>query len=112
MSSTIAQIEKEVLALPAEQRAQLVDKLWDSLGDTSYPALSEEWKTASLFGRWPIPVANRVIGRIVCLRGLLDSESEHALMAVFASTPNGSVSSAAAVNLGFLRSWRMTNHPA
>jgi len=45
MSSTIAQIEKEVLALPAEQRAQLVDKLWDSLGDTSYPALSEEWKT-------------------------------------------------------------------
>ena len=44
MGSTIAQIEKQVLALPAEERAQLVDKLWASLGDTSYPILSEEWK--------------------------------------------------------------------
>jgi len=44
MSATIEQIEKQVLALPAEERAQLVDKLWESLGDTSYPILSEEWK--------------------------------------------------------------------
>ena len=44
MSATIEQIEKQVLAMPAEERAQLVDKLWESLGDTSYPILSEEWK--------------------------------------------------------------------
>ena len=44
MSLTLQQIEKQVLALPAEERAQLVDKLWESLGDTSYPILSEEWK--------------------------------------------------------------------
>ena len=45
MSLTIEQIEKQVLALPATQRAQLVDKLWESLGDTTYPILSERWKT-------------------------------------------------------------------
>ncbi|MCI0538364.1 MAG: addiction module protein [Verrucomicrobiales bacterium] len=44
MSLAIEQIEKQVLALPAEERARLVDKLWASLGDTSYPILSEEWK--------------------------------------------------------------------
>jgi putative addiction module component (TIGR02574 family) len=44
MSATVEQIEKQVLALPAEERAQLVDKLWESLGDTSYPTLTEEWK--------------------------------------------------------------------
>ena len=45
MSLTMEQIEKQVLALPANQRAQLVDKLWESLGDTTYPILSEQWKT-------------------------------------------------------------------
>lgn len=44
MSVTIEQIEQQVLALPAEARAQLVDKLWASLDDTSYPALTEEWR--------------------------------------------------------------------
>ena len=44
MSLTSEQIEKQVLALPAEERAQLVDKLWASLEGTSYPALSEEWQ--------------------------------------------------------------------
>ena len=44
MNLTLQQIEKQVLALPAEERAQLVDKLWASLDDTSYPALSEEWR--------------------------------------------------------------------
>ena len=43
MSVTLQQIEREALALPPEERAQLVDKLWDSLGDTTYPALSESW---------------------------------------------------------------------
>lgn len=31
MSATLAQVEREALALPAEQRARLADKLWDSL---------------------------------------------------------------------------------
>jgi putative addiction module component (TIGR02574 family) len=44
MSSRIEEIEKQVLALTIEERAQLVDKLWDSLGDTSYPGLSEAWQ--------------------------------------------------------------------
>lgn len=44
MSATIQQIEQEAMALPAEQRAELVDKLWDSLGDTTYPPLSEDWQ--------------------------------------------------------------------
>ena len=44
MSATLAQIETEALALPPAKRAQLVDKLWESLGDTTHPYLSEEWK--------------------------------------------------------------------
>jgi putative addiction module component (TIGR02574 family) len=43
MSATFQQIEQEVMALSAAERAQLVDKLWDSLGDSDYPALSESW---------------------------------------------------------------------
>ena len=43
MTATLEQIEREALALPAEERAQLVDKLWESLGDTTYPVLNEEW---------------------------------------------------------------------
>jgi putative addiction module component (TIGR02574 family) len=43
MNITLEQIEREALALPAKERSQLVDKLWESLGDTTYPVLSEEW---------------------------------------------------------------------
>ena len=31
MSATLAQVEREAMTLPAEQRARLADKLWDSL---------------------------------------------------------------------------------
>ncbi len=44
MSATLEQIETEALALPPAKRARLVDKLWESLGDTTYPFLSKEWK--------------------------------------------------------------------
>lgn len=43
MSATFEQIEQEVLGLPAGERAQLVEKLWDSLGDSDYPRLSAAW---------------------------------------------------------------------
>jgi putative addiction module component (TIGR02574 family) len=43
MSATLEQIEREALALPAKERAELVDKLWESLGDTTYPVLSKGW---------------------------------------------------------------------
>ena len=43
MSATLEQIEQEALALPAKERAQLVDKLWESLGDTTYPVLGKAW---------------------------------------------------------------------
>jgi putative addiction module component (TIGR02574 family) len=43
MSATLEQIEAQALALPPKERSQLVDKLWQSLGDTTYPVLSEEW---------------------------------------------------------------------
>ena len=38
------QIENEALALPPKKRAQLADKLWESLDDTTHPFLDEEWK--------------------------------------------------------------------
>ena len=44
MNATLEKIEREALALPVRQRAQLVDKLWESLGDTTYPLLSPEWE--------------------------------------------------------------------
>jgi Putative addiction module component len=31
MSATFAQVEREALTLPAEERARLADKLWESL---------------------------------------------------------------------------------
>jgi putative addiction module component (TIGR02574 family) len=43
MSATLEQLEREALALPAKDRAELVDRLWESLGDTTYPVLSKEW---------------------------------------------------------------------
>ena len=43
MSVTLEEIEREALALPAEKRARLVDRLWESLGHTTYPVLSPEW---------------------------------------------------------------------
>ena len=43
MSATLEEIEREALALPAKERSQLVDKLWESLGDTTFPVLSKEW---------------------------------------------------------------------
>jgi putative addiction module component (TIGR02574 family) len=42
-SATLERIEREALALPARQRAQLVDKLWESLGDTTCFVPNEEW---------------------------------------------------------------------
>lgn len=44
MSLTVKEIEKQALALPVKKRAQLVDKLWESLGNTTHPVLSEEWQ--------------------------------------------------------------------
>ena len=32
------------MALPPKERAQLVDKLWESLGGTTIPYLSDEWR--------------------------------------------------------------------
>jgi putative addiction module component (TIGR02574 family) len=43
MSATLEEIEREALALPPEKRAQLVDRLWESLGNTTHPILSKEW---------------------------------------------------------------------
>ena len=43
MSATFEQIQQEVLELPAGERAQLVEKLWDSLADSDYPRLSTAW---------------------------------------------------------------------
>lgn len=44
MSANLEQIEQEVLALPPKERARLVEKLWEGLGDTTCPELGEEWK--------------------------------------------------------------------
>ena len=44
MSTALKQIEHDALALPAKARARLVNKLWESLGDTTYPVLSEQWQ--------------------------------------------------------------------
>jgi putative addiction module component (TIGR02574 family) len=41
MHATLESIEHDAMALPPDQRARLVDKLWDSLGDTTYSHLSE-----------------------------------------------------------------------
>jgi hypothetical protein len=35
MNSTLAEVEREALTLPAEDRARLADKLWHSLADRS-----------------------------------------------------------------------------
>ena len=43
MSAPLEQIEREALELPPEQRARLVDTLWESLGDTTCVALNDEW---------------------------------------------------------------------
>jgi putative addiction module component (TIGR02574 family) len=45
MSASIERIEREALELPLEERVRLVDKLWESLGNTTVPVLSEEWQT-------------------------------------------------------------------
>jgi putative addiction module component (TIGR02574 family) len=42
MSATLEQLEQQIMALPPKERAQLVDKLWDSLGGTTIPYLSDE----------------------------------------------------------------------
>ena len=43
MSVTLEDIEREALALPVEKRARLVDRLWESLGHTTYPVVSPDW---------------------------------------------------------------------
>ncbi len=43
MNATLEQIERDALELPPEQRAHLVDTLWESLGDTTCLSLSDEW---------------------------------------------------------------------
>jgi putative addiction module component (TIGR02574 family) len=42
-SNTLERLEREALALPVKERVQLVDKLWESLGDTTCLVLNEEW---------------------------------------------------------------------
>jgi len=44
MSATFKKLEQQIMALPPKKRAQLVDKLWDSLGGTTIPCLSDEWR--------------------------------------------------------------------
>ncbi len=44
MNLTIQQIEEQALALSPDTRARLVDTLWESLDDTTYPVLSEAWQ--------------------------------------------------------------------
>jgi len=44
MSVNIEQIEREALELPPELRARLVDRLWESLDDTTVPGLNKEWQ--------------------------------------------------------------------
>ena len=44
MNATLEKIEREALALPVKERAQLVDKLWESLGHTTGADLSPAWK--------------------------------------------------------------------
>jgi putative addiction module component (TIGR02574 family) len=44
MNATLEQIKRQALALPAKERAELVDQLWESLGDTTYPVLNPAWQ--------------------------------------------------------------------
>lgn len=44
MSAALRQIERDALASPAKERARLMDRLWESLGDTSYPILGDKWE--------------------------------------------------------------------
>ena len=43
MSATLAEIEQEALALPAEDRARLADKLWESISESQAFLLHEAW---------------------------------------------------------------------
>jgi putative addiction module component (TIGR02574 family) len=43
MNADLQELEKQVLALPARKRAELVDKLWESLGDTTSAVINEKW---------------------------------------------------------------------
>jgi putative addiction module component (TIGR02574 family) len=43
MSAALAEIEQEAMALPPNQRAQLADRLWESLASTSSSPLTEGW---------------------------------------------------------------------
>jgi putative addiction module component (TIGR02574 family) len=47
VGATLEKIELEALALPAKKRAQLADKLWESLdvtaADAAHPELTVEW---------------------------------------------------------------------
>jgi len=43
MNAALAEIEREAMALPANERAQLADRLWESLASTSSSPLTESW---------------------------------------------------------------------
>jgi len=45
MNAALAEIEREAMALPANERAQLADRLWESLATTSSSPLTESWTT-------------------------------------------------------------------
>lgn len=44
MPDTVAELARQVRALPAEDRVRLVDLLLDSLEDSPDPALEEAWR--------------------------------------------------------------------
>jgi putative addiction module component (TIGR02574 family) len=44
MTDTVAELARQVRALPPEDRARLIDLLLDSLEDSPDPAVEESWK--------------------------------------------------------------------
>jgi putative addiction module component (TIGR02574 family) len=44
MSAALEQLEQQIMALPPEERARLIGKMWESLGDTTIPYVTDEWR--------------------------------------------------------------------